>query len=178
MHGTLMKNKLSLSAIAIAVLTLSNIALIGCSQTVQNAKDSTLLESQGANTSVNTLKSDVVNPSNLPNTNNDIKIATWNKDNPDNPSGMVASLEGTLAFKANCIVVISEGGDIVQPVFPSYSVSWDSRKNALIYESKTYKNGEFISLTGGGLVDDTIFRTEKEVNIPECVDTSLFIVAG
>ena len=149
------------------------ILLSGCNQTVQNKNEHSRLDTQ--NTTVDLLSSNRDNPSDRLKSRS--KIAIVEKEKPEHPSGMVASLVGHLQIRENCIVVIAEGGHIEQPVFPSYSVSWDESTNTLTYESKPYKDGDPISLTGGG-VNESFLRAQEKVYIPECPNTSLFVLAG
>ena len=149
------------------------ILLSGCNQTVQSKNERPVLDTQ--NTTVALSSNNRDNPSDR--LKNMSKIAIMEKEKPEHTSGMVASLVGHIKIRANCIVVISEGGHINQPVFPSYSVSWDEATTTLTYESKRYRDGDPISLTGGG-VNESFFGTQEKVYIPECSDSSLFVVAG
>ena len=153
----------------------SVIALLlrGCNQAVQSKNEPPVLDPQ--NTAVEMSSNNTDNPSDR--LKNMSKIAIWEKEKPNHPFGMVASLDGRLEFRENCIVVISEGGHIGQPVFPSYSVSWDEATSTLTYDSKRYKDGDPISLTGGG-VNESFFGTQEKVYIPQCPNNSLFVVAG
>lgn len=157
-------------AILVSVIA---ILLNGCNQNVQSKNERPVLDPQ--NTEVELSTNDRDNPSSR--LKNMSKIAIVEKEKPDHTSGMVASLVGHLEFRENCIVVIAEGGNIEQPVFPSYSVSWDEATNTLTYDSKRYKDGDPISLTGGG-VNEKIFRSQEKVYIPECPNSSLFVLAG
>jgi len=154
-------------------VSITAIFLGGCNQNVQSKNERPVLDPQ--NTEVELSTNDRDNPSSR--LKNMSKIAIVEKEKPKHPSGMVASLVGHLEFRENCIVVIAEGGDIEQPVFPSYSVSWDEATNTLIYESKRYKDGDPISLTGGG-VNESFFGAQEKVYLPECPNSSLFVVAG
>ena len=149
------------------------ILLSGCNQTTPSKNERPVLDTQ--NTTVEKSSNNGDNPSDR--LKNMSKIAIVEKEKPDHPSGMVASLDGHLQVRENCIVVISEGGHIGQPVFPSYTVSWDEATSTLTYESKRYRNGDPISLTGGG-VNESFFGTQEKVYIPQCPNSSLFVVAG
>ena len=149
------------------------ILLSGCNQTVQSKNERPVLDTQ--NTTVDLSSNDRDNPS--VRLKSMSKIAIVESEKPDHPSGMLAGLDGHLEVRENCIVVISEGGYIAQPVFLSYSVSWDEATNTLTYESKHYKDGDPISLTGGG-VNENFFGTQEKVYIPQCPNSSLFVVAG
>ena len=155
------------------LVSLIAILLSGCNQTVQSKNERPVLDPQ--NTTVEISSNNRDNPSDR--LKNMSKIAIVESERPDHPSGMVASLVGHLQIREDCIVVIAEGGQIEQPVFPSYSVSWDESTSTLTYESKHYKDGDPISLTGGG-VNEKIFRAQKRIYIPQCPNSSLFVLAG
>lgn len=163
---------MSHKAILVSVIAL---ILSGCNQTVQSKNERPVLDSQ--NTEVEISTNDRDNPSSRLKNMSKSKIAIVESEKPDHPSGMLAGLDGHLEIRENCIVVVSEGGYIAQPVFLSYSVSWDEASNTLIYDSKRYKDGDPISLTGGG-VNEKIFRAQEKVYLPECPNSSLFVVAG
>ena len=148
-------------------------SLVGCKQTIPSNDEDHTLETRSANVEVVNVNGQSANK------NDNNKIATWEKKISDGyPSGMVAALNGHLQFKDDCIVVVTESGHIEQPVFPSYNVGWNDSTNTLIYDSKVYKSGDSISLTGGGLTSDIAFEKETNVHIPRCLNSSLFVVAG
>lgn len=110
----------------------------------------------------------------------DSKVAFFEAQRPkigESVGGYVASLSGTLKVKENCVVIVLENGSAVQPIFASYTVVWNNTQNILIYNSKQYRDGDYISLTGG-VIPITIAETINNITIPNCPDSILFMVTG
>lgn len=91
--------------------------------------------------------------------------------------GYTAALSGKLRVEENCVVIVLENGSAVQPIFASYTVVWNNTQNVLIYNSKQYRDGDYISL-GGGVIPTTIADTLTKRTIPNCPDSILFLVTG
>lgn len=108
------------------------------------------------------------------------KLAFFEKQKPksgESAGGYTASLSGTLRVEGNCVVVIPEYGDAVQPIFASYTVAWNNTSNILTYNRKQYRDGDYINLAGG-FIPNTMAETITSKNIPNCPHSTLFIVNG
>ena len=91
--------------------------------------------------------------------------------------GYTAAISGNLRVEENCVVVVLENGSAVQPIFASYTVVWNNTQNILTYNSKQYRDGDYIRL-GGGVIPTTIADTLTKRTIPNCPDSILFLVTG
>ena len=110
----------------------------------------------------------------------DTKIAFFEKQRPKSgelAGGYAASLSGTLRVEKNCVAVVPEYGEAVQPIFASYTVAWNNTSNILTYNRKQYRDGDYIDL-GGGFIPDTMAETLTNKNIPNCPHSKLFLVNG
>ena len=108
------------------------------------------------------------------------KLAFFESQRPkigESVGGYTASLSGILKVKENCVVIDLENGSAVQPIFASYTVIWNNTQNILIYNSKQYRDGDYIRL-GGGVIPTTIADTLNKTTIPTCPDSILFMVTG
>ena len=108
------------------------------------------------------------------------KLAFFESQRPkigESVGGYTASLSGILKVKENCVVIDLENGSAVQPIFASYTVIWNNTQNILIYNSKQYRDGDYIRL-GGGIIPTTIADTLNKITIPNCPDSILFMVTG
>lgn len=110
----------------------------------------------------------------------DTKLAFFEKQRPksgESAGGYVSALRGTLRVEENCVVVVPKYGDAVQPIFASYTVAWNNTNNSLTYNSKQYRDGDYIDL-GGGYIPTTLAETLTSRNIPNCPRSTLFLVNG
>ena len=78
-----------------------------------------------------------------------------------------ALYSGNLNFNENCIIVRPKGEKGIQLAILGNKVISDVTKNSLMYKGKKYTEGDYIQVSGGGVVND-ISTFKKEHNLDEC----------
>ena len=95
--------------------------------------------------------------------------------------GAAAMMHARLAVVGNCVLVKSERGDEIVPVFGAGAASWDSRSRQLSYQNRHYAIGEIVPIGGGGInpaMIPTILRSPL-VDVPsDCPTSRLWFTAG
>ena len=87
---------------------------------------------------------------------------------------MIAAYNGNLHFDEDCIIVRPKGEKGIQLAILGNKVISDVTKNSLMYKGKKYTEGEYIQVSGGGVVND-ISTFKKEHNLDECFGLEVFI---
>lgn len=85
-----------------------------------------------------------------------------------------ALYSGNLNFNENCIIVRPKGEKGIQLAILGNKVISDVTKNSLMYKGKKYTEGDYIQVSGGGVVND-ISTFKKEHNLDECFGLEVFI---
>jgi hypothetical protein len=62
-----------------------------------------------------------------------------------------AMMHARLAVVGNCVLVRTERGEEVVPVFGAGTASWDSRARRLSYRGRHYAIGDVVPIGGGGI---------------------------
>lgn len=110
----------------------------------------------------------------------EIRLSRWGVGvpRPDGPvGGAAARIDGVLSRVGACLIVESEGGAKVHPVFPSDQVRWDATSGTLRFAGSTYRLGDRITLGGGGVASEN-FRRETGVEIAPCEISDVWVVIG
>ena len=89
-------------------------------------------------------------------------------------ASMIALYSGNLHFNEDCIIVRPEGEKGIQLAILGTKVISDVTKNSLMYKGKKYTEGDYIQVSGGGVVND-ISTFKKEHNLDECFGLEVFI---
>jgi hypothetical protein len=86
-----------------------------------------------------------------------------------------------LAVRGNCVLVMTEQGEEVVPVFSAGTASWDPVRRRLRYLGRLYAVGDVVPIGGGGVnpaMIPTILR-DPLVDIPsDCPTSRLWFTAG
>ena len=80
---------------------------------------------------------------------------------------------GTLRLQDNCLVVASESGELMQPIFPADRANWNGSQ--LSFDGRTYNIGDAITLGGGAL--PPAFDVPQSWSVPACKGSRLFGVS-
>jgi hypothetical protein len=95
--------------------------------------------------------------------------------------GAAAMMHARLAVVGNCVLVKSERGEEIVPVFSAGTASWDRRARRLWYQGRRYAIGDIVPIGGGGAnpaMIPTILRSPL-VDIPsDCPTSQLWFTAG
>jgi hypothetical protein len=95
--------------------------------------------------------------------------------------GAAAMMHARLAAVGNCVLVKSERGDEIVPVFGAGTASWDPRSRQLRYQNRHYAIGEIVPIGGGGInpaMIPTILRSPL-VDVPsDCPTSRLWFATG
>jgi hypothetical protein len=95
--------------------------------------------------------------------------------------GAAAMMHARLAVAGNCVLVRSETGEEVVPVFSAGTASWDSRARRLTYLNRHYAIADIVPIGGGGVnpaMIPTILRSPL-VDVPsDCPTSRLWFTAG
>lgn len=96
---------------------------------------------------------------------------------PDGPvGGAAARLDGVLAAVGGCLVVETDGGVRVHPVFPAGKAQWNPTTGTLRFAGADYRPGDRITLGGGGVASSTAYGGEAGVEIAPCAVSDLWVV--
>lgn len=96
---------------------------------------------------------------------------------PDGPvAGAAARVDGVLSRVRGCLVVATDGGVRVQPVFPAGKARWDPATGTLSFAGRQYRPGDRITLGGGGVASPSAYRREAGVEIAPCEVSNLWVV--
>jgi hypothetical protein len=95
--------------------------------------------------------------------------------------GAAAMMRDRLAVRGNCVLVMTEQGEEVVPVFSAGTASWDPVRHRLRYLGRLYAIGDVVPIGGGGVnpaMIPTILR-DPLVDIPsDCPTSRLWFTAG
>lgn len=95
--------------------------------------------------------------------------------------GAAAMMHARLAVVGSCVLVKSERGDEIIPVFGAGTASWDPRSRQLRYQNRHYAIGEIVPIGGGGIspaMIPTILRSPL-VDVPsDCPTSRLWFATG
>lgn len=109
----------------------------------------------------------------------ELRLSYWNVGMPqsDRPvGGPVARIDGVLSRVGGCLVVDSDGGARLQPVFPAGKAQWDSAAGTLSFGGRIYRPGDRITLGGGGVASPSAYRREAGVEIAPCETSDIWVV--
>jgi hypothetical protein len=96
---------------------------------------------------------------------------------PDGPvGGAAARIDGVLSQVRGCLVVESDGGVRVHPVFPAGKARWNPATGTLSFAGRLYRPGDRITLGGGGIASPSAYRREAGVEIAPCEVSGLWVV--
>jgi hypothetical protein len=90
--------------------------------------------------------------------------------------GAAARIDGVLSRVGGCLVVDSDGGVRVHPVFPAGKARWNPATGTLSFEGREYRPGDRITLGGGGVASSSAYRREAGVEIAPCEISDLWVV--
>jgi hypothetical protein len=108
-----------------------------------------------------------------------IRLSYWGVGSapPEGPiGGAAARMDGTLTRVGGCLVVESDGGVRLHPVFPAGTARWDPDAGTLGFEGRTYRPGDRITLGGGGVASPSAYGREAGVEIAPCEVGELWVV--
>jgi hypothetical protein len=95
--------------------------------------------------------------------------------------GAAAMMHARLAVAGNCVLVTTERGERVVPVFSAGTASWDPRLRRLTYLGRHYAIGDIVPIGGGGVnpaMVPTILRSPM-VDVPgDCPLSRLWFTSG
>jgi hypothetical protein len=108
------------------------------------------------------------------------KVATWQNKEASNGefSGATALVSGTVSVQQGCLLVATGDGRFVLPVFPLDAVRWDNTNRVLVFKNKNYRDGDPITLGGGGIQRSSVFTQDPANTIPQCGNVGLFVVSA
>jgi hypothetical protein len=90
-------------------------------------------------------------------------------------------MHARLAVIGNCVLVKSEKGEEIVPVFSAGTASWDHLTRQLRYLGRRYSIGDIVPIGGGGVnpaMIPTILRSPL-VDVPsDCPTSRLWFTAG
>lgn len=96
---------------------------------------------------------------------------------PDGPvGGAAARIDGVLLRVRGCLVVATDSGVRVQPVFPAGKAHWNAATGTLSFEGRQYRPGDRITLGGGGVGSPAAYGREAGVEIAPCEVGDLWAV--
>lgn len=96
---------------------------------------------------------------------------------PDGPvGGAAARIDGVLSQLRGCLVVESDGGVRLHPVFPAGKAQWNPATGTLSFGGRLYRPGDRITLGGGGIASPAAYRREAGVEIAPCEVSDLWVV--
>jgi len=96
---------------------------------------------------------------------------------PDGPvGGAAARMDGVLSRVRGCLVVATDGGVRLQPVFPAGKAQWNAATGTLSFGGRQYRPGDRITLGGGGVASPSAYRSEAGVEIAPCEISGLWVV--
>ncbi len=109
----------------------------------------------------------------------EIRLSHWGVGMPpsDGPvGGATARIDGVLSRVGGCLVVDSDGGVRVHPVFPAGKARWDPATGTLSFAGRAYRPGDRITLGGGGVASPSAYGREAGVEIAPCEISDLWVV--
>lgn len=109
----------------------------------------------------------------------EIRLSYWGvgMQPSDGPvGGAAARLDGILSPVGGCLVVESDGGLRVQPVFPADKAQWNPATGTLSFAGRLYRPGDRITLGGGGVASPSAYGSEAGVEIAPCEVSDLWVV--
>jgi hypothetical protein len=85
-------------------------------------------------------------------------------------------MDGVLSRVRGCLVVDSDGGVRLHPVFPAGTARWNPATGTLSSAGRLYRLGDRITLGGGGVASPSAYRREAGVEIAPCEVSDLWVV--
>jgi hypothetical protein len=109
----------------------------------------------------------------------EIRLSYWGvgvtpSDEP--VAGPAARFDGILSRVGGCLVVESDGGVPLHPVFPAGKAQWDPDTGTLGFAGRLYRLGDRITIGGGGVTSPSTYRREAGVEIAPCEVSDLWVV--
>jgi hypothetical protein len=107
----------------------------------------------------------------------EIRLSYWGVGMapPNGPvGGAAARIDGVLSRVRGCLVVESDGGGRLHPVFPAGKARWNAATGTLSFAGRLYRPGDRITLGGGGASPS--YRGEAGVEIAPCEISELWVV--
>jgi hypothetical protein len=108
----------------------------------------------------------------------ELRLSHWGVGMPssDGPvGGAAARIDGVLSQVGGCLVVDSDGGVRVHPVFPAGKARWNPATGTLSFAGRVYRPGDRITLGGGGVASPSAYRREAGVEIAPCEIRDLWV---
>jgi hypothetical protein len=108
----------------------------------------------------------------------EIRLSYWGiamalSDGP--VGGATARIDGILSRVRGCLVVDSDGGVRLHPVFPAGKARWNPATGTLSFAGKLYRLGDRITL-GGGVASPSAYPREAGVEVAPCEVSDLWVV--
>jgi hypothetical protein len=109
----------------------------------------------------------------------EVRLSYWGvgMPPPDGPvGGAAARIDGVLSRVGGCLVVESDSGVRVHPVFPAGKAQWNPATGTLTFADRAYRPGDRITLGGGGVASPSAYGREAGVEIAPCEVGALWVV--